>query len=115
MKDKPGLLKMCLAVEDAYHLHDRCASASRDSVARSTVFPCVDDLLLGEMFRAYAEGHLRVDDAQALINQRRDKPWFTMVKVYYDAPPMKRGNNTPKSCIRWIRPIAISLPITMRY
>lgn len=80
-----SVLSMCLAVEQAYHLHDRCASANRDSVARSTVFPCVDDLLLGEMFRAYAEGHLRIDDAQGLINQRRDKPWFTMVKVYYDA------------------------------
>ena len=84
-QDKPGLLKKCLAVEQAYHLHDRCASASHDSVARSTVFPCVDDLLLGEMFRAYAGGHLRMDDAQALISQRRDKPWFTLVKTHYDA------------------------------
>ena len=84
-QDKQGLLKLCLAVEQAYNLRDRLASASHDSAVRSTVFPCVDDLLLGEMFRAYSEGHLRMDDAQTLINQRRDKPWYTLVKTYYDA------------------------------
>lgn len=83
--DRQGLLKLCLTVEHAYGMHDRLSHANRATVTKSTVFPCADDLLLGEMFHAYAEGLLRMEDAQALITQRRAKPWFTQVGAYYDA------------------------------
>lgn len=84
-QDQEGLLTLCQQVEQAYDLHDRLRHAGRDTVIKTAVFPCADDLLLGEMFHAYAQGLLRIEDAQALITQRRTKPWFTQVQAYYDA------------------------------
>ena len=84
-QDKPGLLSLCQRVEQTYGLHDRMSQASRDMLVKGAVFPCVDDILLGEMFHAYAEGLLRIEDAQSLVTQRRTKPWFTEVQAYYDA------------------------------
>ena len=83
--DPEGLLKACREVQRSFDVTRCLGGADQDSLLRCAVFPLVDELLLSRAFYAYAEGTLRPEDAQALLDARPDKPWYPLAAQHYEA------------------------------
>ena len=82
---RDDLREVAELVEDACGLRGVLAKLSLDVLLPLDVFPCVDEVILADLFDSMAHGADRVDDARRTLQARRDLCWFLDVSCYYDA------------------------------
>lgn len=78
------LREICGLVEDACGLRGAFAKIPSDVLMALDVFPCVDEILLADLFDSLAHGADRVDEARSVSAVRRDLCWYGSVACYYD-------------------------------
>lgn len=72
-------------VEDTCGLRGVFIRMPLESLLPLDVFPCVDEVLLDDLFASFAAGADRIDDARRVITARRDLCWYESVACHYDA------------------------------
>lgn len=78
------LFEICRLVEDARGLFARFETLPIDALASLDVFPCVNEVVLSQLFCSFAQGAARVEDARAFAARRCDLSWYRRVESYFD-------------------------------
>ena len=78
------LFEICRLVEDARGLFARFETLPIDALASLDVFPCVNEVVLSQLFCSFAQGADRVEDARAFAARRCDLSWYRRVESYFD-------------------------------
>jgi len=84
-QDGEGLINLCLSVEEKYGVDALLAKMDRSALMRMSVFPAADRMLLEGTLNSFAQGRFNMDDAETVLRERRDKPWYDAYSAYYDA------------------------------
>lgn len=81
--DKRGaLLDICVESEPA--VEAALAGTEASELAVAGVFPCVDKLILQQLFASIAEGPIGVDEVISLTDARRSSSWWECFSALYE-------------------------------
>ena len=78
------LFDVCRLVEEECGLPARFAALPFASVVECDVFPCVNEVILRQLFASAAGGSNRVEEAHSIIARRKDLVWYERVSSYFE-------------------------------
>lgn len=78
------LFEVCRLVEDEYNLPARFAELPLANVLECDVFPCVNEVILQQLFASVAGGSNRLVETHAVIDRRKDLAWYGRVSAYFE-------------------------------
>ncbi len=77
------LFEVCRLVENECGLPARFAALPLASVVECDVFPCVNEVILQQLFASVVGSSNRMEEARVIVARRKDLAWYGRVSIYF--------------------------------
>lgn len=83
-EDSGALREIAEMVEDETRLHERLMKLSVEDLVNTTMFPCVNEIILVKLMRDLEKNIIDPSAVKETVEKRRTCPWYENVRNFYD-------------------------------
>lgn len=81
--ESTSLIEACEIVQTEFNLQANLKDVPKEYLIQSDVLPCIDEILLNELFMSISSGSDRVRDAKDVLSSRGSTLWYQTFSSYY--------------------------------
>lgn len=80
-----SLYDLAKKIEEKHQMYRRLSLLSVEELAKTEIFPCVDECILYKLMAEIKDDFIRTDIIRKIVENRRTTVWYGFTKNYYEA------------------------------
>ena len=80
-----SLYDLAKKIEEKHQMYRRLSLLSVEELAKTEIFPCVDECILYKLMAEIKDDFIRTDIIRKIVENRRTTVWYDFTKNYYEA------------------------------